>query len=255
MHPSTHRVTLHPHTPTPAPCTAHAFALPWLPDGCPTSAPHWPNRDGHYPGPHTASVCPTCLPDHQHHATISDPQRVTADTPMIYAVDVPTPTRRAKHPLLAILRGAGFTRLAWLPLPGLDNPRVLVADHPARGSRATLHPLGLDLHLTHPDSPARVHLRIGPRIDTTAVLDALHTTGHPITHPTHPAPSAPALPPGARLLTADDAIHMITIGDHATEHQPDLALDVTLIDALRAGQILAALMPDDRLAFTPNPHA
>ncbi|SNQ50773.1 hypothetical protein FRACA_5230003 [Frankia canadensis] len=48
---------------------------------------------------------------------------------------------------------------------------------------------------------------------------------------------------------------MITIGDHAGGHQPDLALDVALIDALRAGQILAALMPDDRLAFTPNPHA
>ncbi|WP_166793621.1 hypothetical protein [Frankia sp. B2] len=248
--PLRHRVTIRPHTQTAHPYTPVAFALPYLPDTCPDEV-DWPARDGHYPGPHQSTVCPTCLHDHQRHATVSDPHRVAADTPMIYALDAPTPTGRGEHPLLAMLRDAGFTRLAWLPLPGLDDPEVLVADNPARGSRATLHPGGLDLHLTDPDSPARVHIRIGPHVDPTAVLAALHATGHPLTRP---APTVPALPPGARLLTANDAIHMITVGGHAAGQHPDLAVDVTLIDALRAGLILAALMPDGRLAFTPNPH-
>jgi len=255
MDPHMHRirVTLRPHDQPPGPYTPTAFALPHLPDGCPADMADWPARDGRYTGPHTVTVCPTCLPRHRRHATVSDPRPVPTDTPMIYAVEGPDATCSDEHPLLALLRGAGLDRMAFLPLPGLDDDYVLVADHPARGSRATVHSLGIDLHLARPDGTGRVHIRIGPRIDPTAVIDALHTTGHPIIRPPRATPSLPPLPPGARYLSADDAIYLIITGDHVTGADSTLARDGVLVAVLRSGWIHAAQMPDGTLTFIPHP--
>lgn len=60
----------------------------------------------------------------------------------------------------------------------------------------------------------------------------------------------PDLPPGARLLTVDDAVDRITSGDHEGAGTGSVALDVALIDALRAGLVVACERHDGKLAFT-----
>jgi hypothetical protein len=66
-------------------------------------------------------------------------------------------------------------------------------------------------------------------------------------------PDLPPLPPGARLLSTDEAVERIVLGDHA-EDKPDaplgLAVDAALIDMLRNGELRAILRADGRLAFT-----
>jgi hypothetical protein len=69
-----------------------------------------------------------------------------------------------------------------------------------------------------------------------------------------PAPPGLApLPPGARLLTADEAITAIVTGDHPQSDVGSLPLDAAFIDALRLGVLVACRLPDGRLAFTPAP--
>jgi hypothetical protein len=70
----------------------------------------------------------------------------------------------------------------------------------------------------------------------------------------HQEPAPPGLaplPPGARLLTADEAITAIITGDHPQSDVGSLPLDAAFIDALRLGVLVACRLPDGRLAFTP----
>jgi hypothetical protein len=64
----------------------------------------------------------------------------------------------------------------------------------------------------------------------------------------------PQIPPGARLLSADEAVDLLVTGDHAESPTGNLLFDVALIDLLRVGTIVACQLPDGRLAFTrPTP--
>ncbi|MEV8504514.1 hypothetical protein AB0368_06735 [Actinoplanes sp. NPDC051475] len=65
----------------------------------------------------------------------------------------------------------------------------------------------------------------------------------------------PALPPGSRLLTADEAVEALITGDHGEAAPGTLELDAALVELLRSGQIVAARMPDQRIAFSPVPAA
>jgi hypothetical protein len=60
----------------------------------------------------------------------------------------------------------------------------------------------------------------------------------------------PELPPGAQLLTVDEAVDKIVTGDHAGTGDGSVVLDSTLIDALRAGLVVACQLPNGQLAFT-----
>lgn len=60
----------------------------------------------------------------------------------------------------------------------------------------------------------------------------------------------PGLPSGARLLSADDAVDKLVTGDHAGATTGSVALDATLIDAIRTGVVVACQLPDGQLAFT-----
>jgi hypothetical protein len=60
----------------------------------------------------------------------------------------------------------------------------------------------------------------------------------------------PDLPPGARLLSADEAIDTLVTGDHVSAGDGSLALDAALIDALRAGLVTASRLPDGQIALT-----
>ncbi|XVV10895.1 hypothetical protein ACQP2X_39565 [Actinoplanes sp. CA-131856] len=44
---------------------------------------------------------------------------------------------------------------------------------------------------------------------------------------------------------------MIVTGNHSQSATGNVALDIAIIDALRAGVLIACRLPDDRLAFTP----
>lgn len=54
----------------------------------------------------------------------------------------------------------------------------------------------------------------------------------------------------ARLLTADEAVDRILLGDHPEADSSTVSLDGSLVELLRAGAVTAALRPDGRLAFT-----
>ncbi|MCY1141520.1 hypothetical protein OWR29_26280 [Actinoplanes sp. Pm04-4] len=58
---------------------------------------------------------------------------------------------------------------------------------------------------------------------------------------------------GIRLLTAGEAIDAIHSGDHPQSSLGSTALDVAAADALRAGAIVACLLPDGQLAFILAP--
>ncbi|GAA3302428.1 hypothetical protein Dvina_51625 [Dactylosporangium vinaceum] len=62
----------------------------------------------------------------------------------------------------------------------------------------------------------------------------------------------PDLPAGAEQLDVDDAIAMLVTGDHTEAAKGSVALDTVLIDALRAGLIVACRLPDGRIAVTPT---
>lgn len=67
-------------------------------------------------------------------------------------------------------------------------------------------------------------------------------------------PASPgALPPGARLLSAQEAVDALVSGDHPESARGDLALDGRLIQLLRQGRLLACRLPDGRIAFTRHP--
>ena len=57
-------------------------------------------------------------------------------------------------------------------------------------------------------------------------------------------------PPGGRLLTADEAVDFLITGDHPDSARGTLAFDAALVEALRAGWLLACRMPDGQIAFT-----
>ncbi|KDA41073.1 hypothetical protein E0F15_01455 [Frankia sp. B2] len=253
MNPPTHRVAIHPHHQLTGPDTAVGYTLPYLPDGCPDDLEGWPARDGQYPGPHQNTVCPTCLPTHRHHADVCNPFPVPTPTPMIYALESAPQLADGGHDLLHLLRAAGFTRLAWLPLAGYSDPYVFVADHPTDHSRIILDRHGLEFHPRDPATGGPFHDVLGPRTDLAAVTTVPRSAGHTTPTP-RPATGLPPLPPGARLLSADDAARLIIMGDHPAGQNPDLAYDLGLVDALHRGAILAAHLPDGNLAFTPNPH-
>ncbi|MCK9921301.1 hypothetical protein MXD61_05190 [Frankia sp. AgPm24] len=249
----THRVAVRPRA-QPDPLSAPAgYALPYLPGGCPADFATWPARDGRYPGPHLATVCPTCLPTHRQHADVSAPFPVPPHHPMIsFAGPTSTPPHRhdtagGNPDLLHLLTSAGFVRAGWLPLPGFDEP--FVADHPADHSRAILDIDGIQLYLHEPDTGRPFHVHAGPRVNLAVVHAALTCAGH-----STPAIATPPLPPSAQLLTPDTAAHLITTGAHTHGQHGDLAIDLGLIDALRNGAILAVRLPDGTLAFTPAPH-
>lgn len=60
----------------------------------------------------------------------------------------------------------------------------------------------------------------------------------------------PQLPPGGRLLPADEAIELLIVGDHPDSGGGSVALDAALIDGLRARRVIGCLLPDGRIAFT-----
>jgi len=62
--------------------------------------------------------------------------------------------------------------------------------------------------------------------------------------------SLPALPPGARPLTADEAVDMLVTGEHPESDSGTITLDSTLIEGLRGGLIVACELSDGRIAFT-----
>ena len=68
----------------------------------------------------------------------------------------------------------------------------------------------------------------------------------------HPAGPGP-LPPGARLLSVQQAVDALVSGDHPEGSQGSLAVDGGLIELLRQGYLIACRLPDGRIAFTPNP--
>ena len=63
----------------------------------------------------------------------------------------------------------------------------------------------------------------------------------------------PQAPPGGRLLTVDEAIELIVIGEHPEAATGNVHLDAALIDTLRSGIVVACRMPDGRLAFSRVP--
>jgi hypothetical protein len=64
------------------------------------------------------------------------------------------------------------------------------------------------------------------------------------------SPGVPALPPGGRLLSADDAVDLLVIGHHADSRHGSLVLDAALIEAIRNGQVVACLLANGQIAFT-----
>jgi hypothetical protein len=64
------------------------------------------------------------------------------------------------------------------------------------------------------------------------------------------SPSLPQLPPGGRLLSADEAVDLLVTGDHPDSRHGSLVVDATLIEAIRQGQIVACLLANGQVAFT-----
>ncbi len=244
-------VMVYPHHQPSGPYIPAGYAMPYLPGGCPEDMTDWPATDGLYPGPHQLTVCPACLADTRLGARVSAPHPTRPTTPMITAL-APIPFPPTTHPsttlLLRLLRPAGFTCIARLPLSGFPDETVLVADDTTRDARILLHSLGLEYHLRHPDTGEALRGCLEPPVDLPALTTVLRTAGH-----TTPTPAIPPLPPGAHLLTPDDAAHLIAIGDHPAGQRSDLAHNLALIDAVRAGLIYVARLADGTLAFTPHP--
>ncbi|GAA0902846.1 hypothetical protein [Virgisporangium aurantiacum] len=60
----------------------------------------------------------------------------------------------------------------------------------------------------------------------------------------------PDLPPGARLLSVDEAVDKLVTGDHTGAVTGSIVLDSALIDALRTGLVVACQLPNGQIAFT-----
>lgn len=60
----------------------------------------------------------------------------------------------------------------------------------------------------------------------------------------------PSVPEGATLLTADQAVEAIVQGDHPEAESGGVVMDASLVEAIRAGEIVCARLSDGRLAFT-----
>lgn len=58
------------------------------------------------------------------------------------------------------------------------------------------------------------------------------------------------LPPGGRLLTADEAVELLITGEHPDSTRGTIEFDAALIEALREGWLVACRMPDGQVAFT-----
>ncbi|OAA19316.1 hypothetical protein UG55_10929 [Frankia sp. EI5c] len=63
------------------------------------------------------------------------------------------------------------------------------------------------------------------------------------------------LPPGAVALTADELARILATGGHPQDGAGTPDLGAALVELVRAGRLLAVRLPDQRLAFSPNPHA
>ena len=63
-------------------------------------------------------------------------------------------------------------------------------------------------------------------------------------------PATPPLPPGARLLTTDEAVELLVTGDHSHTTHGTLEFDAALVEALREGWLVACHMPQGQIAFT-----
>ncbi|MCK9921305.1 hypothetical protein MXD61_05210 [Frankia sp. AgPm24] len=250
MTPTRHRVMVHPHQQPLPPFTAPGYAVAYFPDGCPPHAPHWPAADGRYPGPHVTTVCPDCLPEARLSADLSAPVTVPADMPMIYALE-PIDTPPDLPAVLDLLHEAGFTRIARLPLRGAWPERqVLTADHPTHHSRVILHSQGLRYDLHYPGrDPYRGSF--GPDLHLTALATLLLTAGYSL--PSGSPEEIPLAGSGAVLLTADETADLIVSGDYPDGGSADIAAGLDLLDAVRAGTILAFRLPDGSLATALNP--
>lgn len=64
-----------------------------------------------------------------------------------------------------------------------------------------------------------------------------------------------AVPPGARPLSAQEAIDALVTGDHPESSQGSLDMDGGLLELLRQGAVIACRLPDGRLAFTRTQNA
>lgn len=64
--------------------------------------------------------------------------------------------------------------------------------------------------------------------------------------------TAPAVPTGATILTADDAVLAIVIGDHPETLEGDAEMDNLLVLMIRAEVIQVVRLMDGRLAFLPD---
>ncbi|TCJ34521.1 hypothetical protein [Parafrankia sp. BMG5.11] len=81
-----------------------------------------------------------------------------------------------------------------------------------------------------------------------------------MSHPTAPTPDPDPgsqagipVPPGARLLTPDEAAHLIVTGDHPAGGEGSLQIDAALITLLRDGRVCVAQFPDGSLLFAVVP--
>ncbi|CUU60892.1 hypothetical protein Ga0074812_14936 [Parafrankia irregularis] len=254
------RIRPHARPGDPAPVADHV--VPFLRGGCPEVFPGWPASEGVYDGPHSATVCPACLPQRRLTADIEEPYLYTHPhtrthapyEPLTYLVGS-TPAHGVDLDLVTVLDEAGFTRAGWLPLPGLED--TYVWDHPVDHTRVILHATGLEFHLHHRHTGQRFHTRLGPRFGPMQLREVLaeggYQTGEKDPDSTPGATGTgphPALPAGGRLLTPTEAAHLITTGDHPGAAQGSLAFNAALIEALHTGRIVAACMPDGTLTFT-----
>lgn len=62
--------------------------------------------------------------------------------------------------------------------------------------------------------------------------------------------SLPPLPEGAKVMTADEAVEAIVTSDHPGADKGGVELDAGLVEAVRAGKIVAIRLADRQLAFT-----
>jgi hypothetical protein len=65
-------------------------------------------------------------------------------------------------------------------------------------------------------------------------------------------PEIPALPEGATLLTAKEAIVAILTGDHPDTSSGSVAADLALVANIRDGYAEVARMPNRSLVFRPT---
>ena len=61
------------------------------------------------------------------------------------------------------------------------------------------------------------------------------------------------LPPGATLLTADEAVEAVVTNDHPEAVLGSVQMDAGLVTLLRSGQVLAVRLADGRLGFALAP--